>query len=169
MFNEENARVRYEVLKSIEGFSEDQLNEKPGEGRWSPVQILDHLQKMEWHIARGVEEEVKKDEQIRALKKPIGLTLNRSLKVEAPGRLVPEERFRTLEEMRHRLDQSHNKLYEVYNAADQGLLVRNSMPHPLFGRIPLIQWFEFVALHERRHLAQLKETLRELNEKTVKA
>ncbi|EMF45478.1 hypothetical protein B481_3358 [Planococcus halocryophilus Or1] len=62
MFNENNAKIRNQVLQAVEGKTDEQLNLKPSESEWSPIQILDHLQLMEKIIAKGVSQELQKEE-----------------------------------------------------------------------------------------------------------
>ncbi|MEZ0480303.1 DinB family protein [Planococcus sp. SSTMD024] len=165
MQNEENARIRHTILKKVEPFDDHILNEKPSDGEWSAMQILDHLLKMEEAITAGVAKTAKKNERKKALKKPIQLSVSRKVKVDAPNHTVPEEKFFALEEMKEKLNDSRNRLYEVYTQTDKETLQNNSMPHPVFGDVPLVQWFPFIGYHEKRHLAQLEETLRKIDEK----
>ncbi|QMT16032.1 DinB family protein [Planococcus maritimus] len=165
MKNEENARIRHTILKRVEPFSDKELNEKPSADEWSAMQILDHLYKMEQTITASIAKTIEKNQQKKALKKPIQLSVNRKVKVDAPDYTVPEETFITLAEMKEKLNESRNRLYEVYARTDQETLQKNSMPHPVFGDVPLVQWFPFVGYHEKRHLAQLEETLSKIDEK----
>ncbi|TWT08119.1 DinB family protein [Planococcus sp. CPCC 101016] len=163
MFKEDNAKIRNQILQAVEGMTDEKLNKKPSLEEWSPIQILDHLQLMENTVAKGVSHELAKDTSIKAVKKPIALTVSRSFKVKAPKHVVPTEEFVTLEEMKERLNASHNFLYEVYGSATKEQLKQKSMDHPVFGKVPLSQWFPFVGLHEKRHFKQLEKTLSKLN------
>ncbi len=163
MFKEDNAKIRNQILQAVEGLSDEKLNQKPSAEEWSPIQILDHLQLMEKTIARGVSYELTKEDSHKAIKKPIALTVSRSFKVKAPKHVVPTEEFVTLEEMKERLNASHNLLYEVYASAGSEQLKQKSMDHPVFGKVPLFQWFPFVGLHEKRHFKQLEKTLSKLD------
>ncbi|MGB6408269.1 MAG: DinB family protein [Planococcus donghaensis] len=164
MFNEENAKIRNQVLQAVEGMTDETLNLKPSETEWSPIQILDHLQLMEKIVAKGVSQELQKEESKKAMKKPIAITVSRSFKVDAPRHVTPTNDFVTLKEMKERLNASHNFLYEVFAHASREQLEQKSMNHPVFGKVPLVQWFPFVGLHEKRHFKQLQETLRKINE-----
>ncbi|ALS78801.1 DinB family protein [Planococcus sp. ANT_H30] len=163
MFKEDNAKIRNQILQAVEGMTDEKLNQKPSAEEWSALQILDHLQLMETTVAKGVSLELKNDASEKALKKPIALTANRSFKVEAPKNVIPTNDFVTLEEMKKRLNDSHNFLYEVYGLATPEQLAQKSMDHPVFGKVPLSQWFPFVGLHEKRHFKQLEKTLRKLD------
>ncbi|ANU11103.1 hypothetical protein A1A1_17385 [Planococcus antarcticus DSM 14505] len=163
MFKEDNAKIRSHILQAVEGMTDEKLNQKPSAEEWSPIQILDHLQLMENTVAKGVSHELKKETSEKALKKPIALTVSRSFKVEAPKQVVPTDEFVTLTEMKERLNASHNFLYEVFGQATHEQLKQKSMDHPVFGKVPLIQWFPFVGLHEKRHFKQLEKTLSKLD------
>lgn len=163
MFKEDNAKIRNQVLQAVEGMTDEKLNQKPSPEEWSPMQILDHMQLMENTVAKGVSHELTKETSEKAMKKPIALTVSRSFKVKAPKHVKPTEEFVTLEEMKKRLNASHNFLYEVYAQANSELLHKKSMAHPVFGKLPLVQWFPFVGLHEKRHFKQLEETLSKLD------
>lgn len=99
------------------------------------------------------------------MKKPIQVSVSRKVKVEAPNHTVPEDKFFTLDEMKEKLNDSRNRLYEVYAHLDVDTLENNSMPHPVFGDVPLVQWFPFIGYHEKRHLLQLEETLSKVDDK----
>ncbi|MDQ0430131.1 putative damage-inducible protein DinB [Planomicrobium stackebrandtii] len=163
MFKEDNAKIRNQILQAVEGMTDEKLNQKPSEEEWSAIQILDHLQLMEKTIAKGVSHELTKETSEKALKKPIALTVSRSFKVDAPKHVIPTDEFVTLEEMKERLNASHNLLYEAYGKATPEQLEQKSMAHPVFGKVPLIQWFPFVGLHEKRHFKQLEKTLSKLD------
>lgn len=163
MFKEDNAKIRNQILQAVEGMTDEKLNKKPSAEEWSPIQILDHLQLMENTIAKSVSHELKKEKSEKALKKPIVLTVSRSFKVKAPKHVVPTDEFVTLAEIKERLNASHNFLYEVYSRATPEQLKQKSMDHPVFGKVPLYQWFPFVGLHEKRHFKQLEKTLSKLD------
>ncbi len=165
MQNEETARIRHMILKKVEGIDDDTLNQKPSPDAWSPMQILDHLYKMETTIAKGVSRSIEKNERKKAIKKPIQVSVSRKVKVEAPEHTVPSDEFISLDDMKKKLNSSRNRLYEAYAGVDESMLKENSLPHPVFGDVPLIQWFPFVGYHEKRHMLQLEETLSKVNAK----
>ncbi|WP_033541554.1 DinB family protein [Planococcus sp. CAU13] len=163
MFKEDNEAIRRQLLETVEGLPDELLNEKPAEDRWSAMQILDHLQLMENVIRKGIAQELDGGTSQKAREKPIELTVDRTRKVDAPPYTVPTEEFITLEEMKGKLADSRRLLNELYDLAETESLENKSMPHPAFGKMSLIQWFPFIGLHEKRHLEQLQETLREIN------
>lgn len=165
MYKEENEAIRRRIFNVMEGLSDEKLNEKPAEGKWSPMQILDHLQLMENVIAKNISKELERDASKKAVKKPIQLTVSRAIKVDAPSFTVPSEDYIRLDEMKEKLRASRERLNNVYDNASKDSLKSKSLPHPVFGNVPLEQWFPFVGLHEKRHFKQLENTLREIDEK----
>ena len=163
MFKEDNEKIRNRILEIADGLRDEQLNQKPADGEWSAMQILDHLQLMENVIARNIAKELKRETSKKAMKRPIQVTVSRAFKVKAPSYTQPSEDFIGLAEMKERLAKSRMELNNVYDNADSVKLTEKSMPHPVFGNVPLVQWFPFVGLHEKRHLKQLESTLSKLN------
>ena len=163
MYKEDNAKIREQILKTVEGLPDDLLNTKPAADEWSPIQILDHLQLMETAIAKNISRQLVKEKSEKAVKKPIQLTVSRMVKVDAPGHVVPTAEFVPLSEMKRKLAESRTFLDSVYDGTTAEVLEQKSMPHPVFGKVPLVQWFPFVGLHEKRHLKQLEKTLKKIN------
>lgn len=162
MFLEENNKIRKEVILEIDHLSDQQFNVSPSDGEWSPKQIVEHLVKMETVIATSIAKELKKSDSIKAMKKPILLSTSRIFKVEAPGYTRPNSDFKSIIDMKRELQESRLFLLTVYESSTQDVFRKKSFKHPLFGRIPLIQWFQFVGLHEKRHLKQLRKTIKML-------
>ena len=159
MILEGNNKIREELFQTIEGLTDDQFNEIPSNGGWSPKQIFEHLVHMETVIAKNIARELKNPDSPKAMKKPIVISTNRLIKVEAPGYTAPTEDYKTKEEMKVELYDSRIFLLDVYESSTKDVFRKKSFRHPIFGNIPLSQWFPFVGLHEKRHLKQLKETI----------
>lgn len=162
MYKEDNQKVRQEVLEAVDGLPDDLLNRKPAEDEWSPMEVLEHLYLMEIYIAKNLSKQLAKEESEKAVKKPIQLTVNRMVKVDAPAPVVPSGEYRTLEDIKARLEESRIFLDSVYDGTTVEVLESKSMPHPVFGKVPLIQWFPFIGLHEKRHLKQLEKTIEKI-------
>lgn len=154
---EQNAKIREEVLQSVKGLSDEQLNEQVEHGKWSIIQVLDHLYLMEKSVTHTISNELANGERKTVKEKPIQLTTNRSTKVEVPSFVIPSTDFITLKDMTAKLSQSRNALINVVDSADEKLLEHRAYPHPAFGEMNLKQWIPFIGLHEKRHLAQIEE------------
>ena len=158
-----NAEIRKKLFQALEGQSNDLMNTKPSAEEWSPMQILEHLHLMETVITKKVQEELAKAESEKAKPKPIALTANRLVKVEAPDYVQPTAEYQTIPQIKDKLAESRRRLDAVFNDADPAELENRSMKHPVFGPVPLNQWQAFVGLHEKRHLKQLEQTLKKVS------
>ena len=162
MFLDDNNKIRRELLQEVEGLTDEQFNKMPSDGGWSPKQIFEHLVRMETVIATNIAREIKNPDSLKVKKKPIIFTTNRLVKVEAPGYVAPTDAFKSKNEIKKELHDSRLYLLNVYESTTKDVLQEKSFKHPIFGYIPLIQWFPFVGLHEKRHLKQLKKTIKML-------
>jgi hypothetical protein len=86
---------------------------------------------------------------------------DRERKVTAPDFVAPVRRWGTREEMLEAFRTARE--VTVMNLSDPSRdLQRFIAPHPVAGPLDARQWGLFLALHLRRHLAQLDDILREL-------
>jgi uncharacterized damage-inducible protein DinB len=162
MFIEKNNEIRGELFKLVDTLNEQQFNQKPDAESWSPKEILDHLVKMEITITKGISEQLINPTSPVAKKKPIQISTIRLIKVTAPDYTIPSPAFKTKEEMKNSLHQARMELLETYTSTTQDILKNKSLKHPIFGQVPLIQWFPFVGIHEKRHLKQLEKTIEKI-------
>ncbi|WP_342506417.1 DinB family protein [Sporosarcina sp. FSL K6-2383] len=154
---DDNKKIREDVLQSVENLSDEQLNEQVEVGRWSIMQVLNHLYLMERAIVHALSDQLANGENKAPVEKPIQFTTNRSTKVTAPLFATPSDDFISLEEMKSKLTKSRENLSNLVASADKTLLAQRSYPHPAFGDLGLEQWIPFIGLHEKRHLAQIEE------------
>jgi len=159
MFLEENNAIRKELFRTVEGLTDEQFNKTPSNGGWTVKQIFEHLVRMETVIATNILKELKNPDSPKSLTKPIALSTIRIVKVKAPEYTVPTEVFKSKLEMQNELYESRLFLLDVYESSTDDELREKSMKHPIFGQVPLIQWFLFVGMHEKRHFKQLKKTI----------
>lgn len=127
-----NIEIRNQLFNTISGLTDEQLNKHPEFGRWSIIQVMDHLYLMERAITKGIADTLTADVRKKAADKPIHLAVDRSMKVEAPAYLEPTSEFITIESMTEKLIQSREWLSEVTKHAKEEDLVNKSFPHPIF-------------------------------------
>ncbi|WP_409305040.1 DinB family protein [Peribacillus sp. SCS-155] len=154
---EANNKIREEVLQAVMGLSDEGLNVKLEEGKWTIMQVLEHLYLTERTITNMISHQLVNGGSKKVSDKPIELTVVRTTKAQSPSFMVPSEDFMTLEEMKNKLSKSREAFSNVVNTADPTLLEQRSYVHPVFGELSLKQWIPFVGLHEKRHLAQIEE------------
>ncbi|WP_100011331.1 DinB family protein [Lentibacillus sediminis] len=157
-----NEKARGELLKEVNGLSDEVVNQKLAADQWSIKQVLEHLYLMEATVTRTIEKQLANGEATEAKEKPIERTVNRKTKVDAPEYLVPSEDFRTLEELKKKLAATHQGLSDLENRTNNQDLEAKTFPHPAFGDLSLKQWIPFVGYHEMRHTEQIKEVKVEL-------
>ncbi len=159
-----NEEARETLWNTVEGISDEDLNWKPAEDRWSIRQVMEHIHLMEGAVAKTIQTEVKKDATAPAVDKPIERTVDRSMKVEAPDFVTPGDSFLTKAELRAKLDGSHQLLRQTEESIPAEELEVRSYPHPVFGEMNLSQWIPFAGYHELRHIDQIKEVITELEQ-----
>jgi uncharacterized damage-inducible protein DinB len=149
--------------------TQEQLDFRPAEDRWSVSENLDHLAKVEKGIARLL---AMKIAEARASGKPAAIagpsqlrTLDRfdipnnSRKIKVPDEKVAPHHGVAKAELFGNLEASRRSLRESLDQLADYDLSSHTFPHPLFGEINLYQWVLFVGQHERRHLNQIKSVL----------
>ena len=162
MFLEKNNSIRAELFRLVDSLTEDEFNKRPDSHSWSPKEIMEHLVKMENTIVKGIKAELDNPNSPHARKKPIQVSTLRLIKVKAPKYTEPKPDYETKEVMKNLLHKARMELLKVYADNDYQVFQEKSLKHPLFGKVPLVQWFPFVGLHEKRHLKQLEKTIKKL-------
>ncbi|PID19031.1 hypothetical protein CSV62_05355 [Sporosarcina sp. P35] len=158
----ENIKVRKRILQLIEGLTDKEFNETPSHGGWSPKQIVEHLALMECRVATNIAQELKNPDSLHVFKKPIGVSSSPLLKAYFLEYTEPTEAHLSIPEIKEKLHESRNFLLDIYESATETELRCKSLKHPVFGNVPLIQWFRFVGFHEKRHLRQLKRAVEQV-------
>lgn len=152
-----NDLAREELFNEVNMLSDAQANQKPSEKEWSIIQVLEHLYLMESTISQAIAHELKNGEVVYAEARPIEATVNRDVKIPAPDFVTPSEQFFTLDELKKKLADSHERLGQVSENASPVDMERKAYPHPVFGSMSLKQWVPFVGYHEIRHTEQIRE------------
>jgi uncharacterized damage-inducible protein DinB len=144
---------------------------RPSDGQWSVSEILEHLSRVERSAAAVL---AKRIGQAREAGHPeeqetssvLG-TLDRFRVSELDRKLVAPEIVRPTEnpdrETAERLlGESRAALERAMTSGDGLALGSIKHTHLRFGELDLYQWLLFVAEHEKRHTAQLREVARQL-------
>jgi uncharacterized damage-inducible protein DinB len=156
-----NKEIREEILQSVVGLTDFQLNEKPS-GKWSLMQVLEHLYLLERLIVHQMSKVMLSEVETVIEDKPIQRAIDRTNKFEAPSYIAPSDDFTTFSTMKEKLDKSRSALEAFLVDADEEKMLKRSFPNPVFGPLNLKQWVEFIGWHEKRHLAQIEEIKVEL-------
>jgi prophage DNA circulation protein len=161
MFGIKEARA--ELLNYVSNLSDKEAAFLAENKEWSILDILEHLYVIEKLMSSEIKQILEKGERKRAFKhKPLDSTLDRSTKYMAPENMKPSKQFTSILIAKDKLASSRQELLEILEAYDPSELKANSGKHPAFGTISVEQWVEFIGLHERRHLAQIKDMITRL-------
>ena len=157
---------RSALLSAASALPPERWTERPSPGRWSVVELFEHLYKVEHScarvIAKGVAEaraaghpaETSSDSVLGALD-AFGVR-DRTEKREVPERVAPSGGW-SAEEARAKLTASRAELHDAIRAADGLALGSIHQTHARLGEIDLYKWILFVAEHEARHAQQAAE------------
>ncbi|HJV45286.1 MAG TPA: DinB family protein [Bacillota bacterium] len=148
--------IRKELLDEIALLSDRQLNTKPSEDTWSVAQVLRHLILLDEASLPSIKRAVEGNSE-RVAEKKLDFVLNRTNKVKSPLP-EPSTEFITKEDLLKILDHSRTPLLALIDENRDGTDLENkSMEHPVFGPLSIKQMLEFISLHEKRHIEQMKE------------
>lgn len=155
--------AREELLNYVSNLSDGEAALVPENDEWSILDILEHLYVIEKVMTSDIKQILEKGERKKAFKhKPLDSTLDRSSKFNAPENMKPNKEFTSILQAVERLASSRKALMELLESYNPSAFSANSGKHPAFGTISVEQWVEFIGLHERRHLAQIKERVARL-------
>ena len=143
------------------------LQEKrPARDRWSVNEVLEHvgiverlflttlIKNVEAAKVAGLTGEVEAPAQLSdALRVSVE---DRTSKRTAPERVLPTGTVQAPAALQV-LDDAHAELRAALSAAADVTLSAVTMEHRVFGTLNVYQWVDFLAGHERRHLAQVRE------------
>lgn len=155
--------TRSHLVSLLAYLTDDQLNWKPDANSWSISQVVQHISLVEGRapdiIQLGLAVEptfvpgnLHLDQQVT----------DRSIKRTAPLELHPCNDPKTLAELQHILEQSHQKFLDTFDRVkDDSRLDVTSPPrkHLVFGEMSTRQWIEAAHYHEMRHTLQIDELI----------
>ncbi|WP_127532169.1 DinB family protein [Paenibacillus kobensis] len=157
--------TREQLLAEILPLSSDQLNRKLQLGRWSVAQTCRHLVLTELLFTEAIAAGLRSEPSASIERKPIELVLDKSKKLESPDIAKPEESDFSLDELTAMLVQARGKLLQLLlTVKDSSILYERHSRHVFFKDLALYQWVELLALHEQRHIDQIKRLLDDMSE-----
>lgn len=162
---------RRDLLSAVSPLPPERWTERPAAGRWSVVELFEHLYKVEHSCARVI---AKAAAEARAAGHPVETDVHsmlggldafglrdRTVRREVPERVAPSGSW-TPDEAREKLAMSRAELHEAIRAADGLALGSIYQTHARLGDIDLYKWILFVAEHEARHVQQAVEITEQL-------
>ncbi|MCM3617753.1 DinB family protein [Sutcliffiella horikoshii] len=159
MYYEQTYKAREELLELLKGVSEEQLHQKH-DSLWTVSQNVEHLYLIENKITNGLRKAIEVKNEVDEKDLPLEKMLaNRTYKVEAPEDITPSEHPYTKAELVDLLEQSRANLNMFIQEVDDIALHKYGFNHRWIGDLSSQQWVQLIGFHERRHLAQINETL----------
>jgi [ribosomal protein S5]-alanine N-acetyltransferase len=157
------AGERARLIERVERVPEALRSRPPADGRWSIVQVLEHLARVESGITkllavRGRERPAEGVDVGDAVMTPakVARARNRGDRIEAPERIRPTGSASPADALRQ-LEDARAALVAAFREADREALDGQTYVHQTLGRLTLRAWAEFVAHHEARHAEQIAE------------
>lgn len=150
--------TRNELLNEIGSLTNEQLNLKSSEDKWSVSQIIRHLIIMDEVILPALRKALQRESE-QVTEKNMDFFLDRTNKYKSPLP-EPSTEFISKEDLLEALNDARTPILEFINEFnDLTVMEDKSMIHPIFGRMSMKQMIEFIGLHEKRHIEQIKEEI----------
>lgn len=158
--------TRAALLDAVQHVAHDRRDARPGDGRWTVGEVLDHVSRVEAGYARllakrvsdarasGLPPETETSSILGSVES--GPLTDRTRRLQAPEIVVPRQGA-TVAEGLAALESSRAAVRAALldaNGLALGTLTQN---HPFFGTLNMYQWGVFLGLHDLRHAAQVRE------------
>jgi hypothetical protein len=155
--------TKNEVLKSVKGLSDAQLNYKASPDRWSITECIYHItlsEKALWDQFTGAMKDSPKPDERKEIKvsdeELIRMVKDRSKKVQTFDQLKPETAtWKELPEALGAFKAARTDHIKYAKSTTEDL--RNHIIQLPFGKVDAYQFILFVAAHSDRHLQQINE------------
>jgi hypothetical protein len=150
--------VYHDFISTLEKFGDDQINEVPFEGSWTPGQVADHMIKATGGIPDRHTETANRhyDEKVGKME---SVFLNFEAKYKSPAFVVPAngpfEKKLLIASLNSILDRH---LQKTSNTDLTALCLEFELP--VIGKMTRYEWFKFIVAHMKRHQFQLENILR---------
>jgi uncharacterized damage-inducible protein DinB len=153
-----------ETLEALEKLSDEQLKYKAGPGKWSILEVAEHIMLAEGLLFGAVERamaekpnpewETKTKGKTEFLEKAI---VSRDRKVQAPESIVPSGKL-SRAELIAKYKEARGRTLKFAEETQQPVKSHTlDHPFPIFGTLNAYQWLIYVPLHNMRHNQQIVE------------
>src|SRR5215510_8535050 len=153
-----------ETLEALETLSDEQLNFRESPGRWSVIEVAEHIMLAESLLFGRVEKcladkqnpewETKTKGKTEFLEKVL---LNRQGKAQAPEMLVPSGKI-SRAELIAKFKESRGRTLKFAQETELPLKAHTAdHPFPIFGTLNGYNWLIYIPLHNMRHNMQIAE------------
>ncbi len=152
---------RCELLNDLATLDADHLVKKPISGKWSILEIVQHMVLAEREVLEHLPDpsqliERKRDLRARLSYLLVMLVLKWSMPVKVPSPAMVPDGNTSLDELRRQWDESQHWLRAYLNALEPDGLGRAVFRHPVAGPLTVAQVIHMRQLHFKSHLRQIE-------------
>ncbi len=152
--------IRAQLISTMEGVSEEQLNEKVDMKTWSIAQVLLHIAGAELRFSQLASKAVESREIGATSSADLTALADYNVKMVAP--MDPPADFFTKEAVLLSLHEAREYTIECLAKWKDVDLDSIGMNHHRFGYMPVSQLMELIYNHDVNHLAQVKNLLQKV-------
>ena len=152
-----------EILETISLYNEKEINAVALEDSWTVAQVADHLTKSNHSILQALDIHSFRYRPNADLRKEEleDQFLNFSVKFKSPGFILPDKNYYDKRELIKKFSDSFKNLHYKSNHTN----LSETINHRSFGDITKLELIYFVWYHSQRHLRQIKNIFKILNQK----
>jgi hypothetical protein len=158
-------KQRHALLDELETLTGEQVAFTPGPGKWSMLEVIEHLVISEREIFKCVPEQPRKRQGISRLRNHVSyifvvIVLKLGLPVPVVSHEMEPEGKSSLSELHRQWDENHGWLRGFVEKLSEEDLDRPVFCHPVAGPITLAQSIQMDRLHLNTHLRQIRRNKR---------
>jgi hypothetical protein len=156
------------LLKELESYDDERLNQSPRDGGWSPLQVLQHLKQSEELSLRYLQKKLSFNPELKGANLLTGLRgwllrvyLWAPLKFKAPKNVDTTDAPRdlSLKKMADAWLKNRRELRDFLATLPEDIYGKEVYRHPFAGRLTVTGMVDFFEHHFRRHAKQAKRAL----------
>jgi len=151
---------RQDLHAAVEAIEEAGARTRPGEGRWSVLECVEHVAVAERRFLGRLESAVRQDSLSIDPQREAhvsAVVTDRGRRLQAPEPVQPSGRFASLAEALADFDATRAQVVQFAEAHHSELRALAAQ-HPLFGQVTGYELMLIIAGHACRHAAQIRET-----------
>ncbi len=160
-------KEQQELLEKLSKHSNEQLNKKPADGGWSPMEVIQHLVIAETGTLKYIQKKLSFDPKlektgfIQTMKYLLFVVFFRSpIKIKAPVKAIAEfPDFADFTATTNEWNEARVEFENWLQKAPDTLWDKQVFKHPLMGRISINHTVAFFYEHQRRHIKQILRQL----------
>jgi hypothetical protein len=157
--------ISKELFRLTDLFSDEQFQQPPFEGSWTPAQLIEHVTKVDHRIINAIYGKV--SDTSRNISQHIAPTRDRfldfTIKIDAPASIIPSEQPGSKQEVIAAIRNTRDRLMDAATTLDLTMTCLEAPPS--FAEFTRLELLHFIVYHTQRHVHQLKNMYKLVNEK----